>query len=129
MKKRYLSLSVQILLLCISLVLVLAIAISIIFMVNLNNLTEKSIKTQAEISLKYLNADLKRVLSGFTNMVESGAEIVNTLPRENSEEIFAGMSSIMPDILSLYYGTVVSRHAPDGFYVDSSGWEPVSRLS
>jgi len=50
MKKRHLSLSAQILTLGIALVVLVSLAISIIFMVNINSLTEKNIKKQAEIS-------------------------------------------------------------------------------
>jgi len=57
--KHHISLSVQILTLGIALVVLVSLAISIIFMVNINGLTEKNIKKQAEISLQYLNADLR----------------------------------------------------------------------
>ena len=30
----------------------------------------------------------------------------------------------MPDDFSLYYGTLISRYEPGGFYSDSSGWTP-----
>jgi hypothetical protein len=64
-RKRHISLSAQILTLGIALVVLVSLAISIIFMVNINGLTEKNIKKQAEISLQYLNADLRVVMTSF----------------------------------------------------------------
>ena len=30
----------------------------------------------------------------------------------------------MPEDFALYYGTLISRYEPGGFYSDSSGWNP-----
>jgi methyl-accepting chemotaxis protein len=94
-------------------------------MVNINSLTEKNIKKQAEISLQYLNADLRVVMTSFTDMVENGAAIFNAIPNSAAaENILIDLGATIPDVLSLYYGSVISRHAPGGMYIDSSGWEP-----
>ena len=125
MNKRHISLSAQILTLGIALVVLVSLAISIIFMVNINSLTEKNIKKQAEISLQYLNADLRVVMTSFTDMVENGAAIFNSIPdNAAAQNIFVDLGATIPDVLSLYYGSVVSRHSPGGIYIDSSGWEP-----
>ena len=124
MKKRRISLSLQILLLCFTVVVVVSLAISIIFIINTNRLTIKNLEAQANITIQYMNANIHGVMSGFTNIVENGAAIINTLPNEMIEDVLAKMSSTQPEIISMYYGTVVSRHAPDGFYADSSGWIP-----
>jgi methyl-accepting chemotaxis protein len=123
--KRRISLSAQILALGIILVVLVSLAISIIFMVNINSLTEKNIKTQAEIALHYLNADLRVVMTSFTDMVENGAAIFSSIPdRTAAENILVDLAATIPDVLSLYYGSVISRHLPGGMYIDSSGWEP-----
>jgi len=93
-------------------------------MVNINRLTEKSIKSQAEITLKYMDADLMWALTSFINIVENGATMISAIPDNDKEKVLADMSAPIPDILSFYFGTVASRFAPDGFYADSSGWEP-----
>jgi methyl-accepting chemotaxis protein len=58
-------------------------------------------------------------------MVENGAAIFNAIPDSASaENILIDLGATIPDVLSLYYGSVISRHSPGGIYIDSSGWEP-----
>ena len=125
MQKQHLPLSMQILILCISLVLTVSLAISFIFTANINRLTEKNIRIQSEITLNCLHANIQGVLNSFIELVESGASIIDTVGNPVMlEEILARMSATIPNILSMYYGTVASRFAQDGLYVDSTGWIP-----
>ena len=128
MKDRHLSLSAQILVLCICLVMLVTLAISIIFVINLDNISKESLKKEAEISMHYLNADLLGNLSAYVNLVESGAAVINTLintvPFEAMESVLEELSSPVPDAFDMYYGSAISRHAPEGIYIDSTGWEP-----
>ena len=128
MKKRRASLSTKILSLCFWLVVIVAIAISLIFMININRLTVNSLKEQALVTMEYLDANLLQVLTNYTDLVETTAAIfdyaITHSSPEEMEEAFLSLAETVPDVLSLYYGHVGSRHAPGGFYIDSSGWEP-----
>ncbi|MDR0448234.1 MAG: methyl-accepting chemotaxis protein [Treponema sp.] len=124
MKKRV-SLSLQVSVLCVLLVIVVAATVSTIFMVRISRLTEDDLKTQADITMQYLNADLLQALTPFIDMIENSAAIVNNLPsNELMADIMGRITKSVPDSFDMYYGSVVSRHAPDGFYVDSGYWDP-----
>ncbi|MDR2922473.1 MAG: methyl-accepting chemotaxis protein [Treponema sp.] len=127
-EKGHSSLTVQILILCISLVVLVAAAISVIFMVTIDHYSKQELETQSRISMQYLNADLQRVLTVNTAAVKTGAAIVNHVLSNSSVRIMNRLLEKIAnegqDIISMYYGTVVSRFAPNGLYFDSSDWQP-----
>jgi methyl-accepting chemotaxis protein len=127
-KKGHSSLTVRILILCVSLVVLVAAAISVIFIVSLDRYSKQELEIQSRISMQYLNADLQRVLAVNIDAVRTGASIVNHVLSNSNARIMPEMldkiAGAGQDIISMYYGTVVSRFAPNGLYFDSSGWEP-----
>jgi methyl-accepting chemotaxis protein len=127
-KKGHSSLTVRILILCVSLVVLVAAAISVIFIVSLDRYSKQELEIQSRISMQYLNADLQRVLAVNIDAVRTGAAIVNHVLSNSNARIMPEMldkiAGAGQDIISMYYGTVVSRFAPNGLYFDSSGWEP-----
>lgn len=128
MKKRHVSLSFQILALCFFLVLVVASAISVIFTLNLNHLNEANLKSQAETTMQYLEVDLYQTILPFMDLIKNGASIFNTIPtKEMTQTMLAQLAGTVPDIIDLYYGSVISMYAPGGLYVDTAGeWIPPS---
>jgi methyl-accepting chemotaxis protein len=123
--KKHVSLSVQILILCLSLVLVISAALAVASISTINQITEKNLFSTAEITMRYLNADMLRVITSFIDMVNSAAAIINTLPsHEMMETALAEIAKTVPDVFDLYYGTVISMHAPGGFFIDAGGWVP-----
>ena len=128
MKKHHRSLSFQILWLCIWLVVIAALAISVVFMININNLTLDALQKEALVTMQHLNSDLQKILINYTNLIDSSASIFDYALSHSSpqemEDAFLSLSETVPDVLSLYYGHVGSRHGPGGFYIDSSGWDP-----
>ena len=125
MSKRRSSLSAQILGLCIFLVITIALAVGIIFFININRIVEEDFKTQAEITMQYLNSDLRLFLNPFTNMIQSGGAFINDLPSQRlMETVFARNKETFPDILDLYYGTVTSMYAPGGYWISGDRWTP-----
>ena len=130
MKKRNKSLAVQILSLCIALVMLAVVTVSVIFMFNLERLTKQQLESQARVTMQYLDADLLRVLASYTDLVQTAASVINHVT-ENADRDAAGaamidMAANFPDVISLYYGSAVSRFAPGGMYIDSDGWDPPS---
>jgi methyl-accepting chemotaxis protein len=78
--------------------------------------------------MQYLNADLQRVLTVNIGAVKTGAAIVNHVLYNSNARIMNKLLDKIAnegqDIISMYYGTVASRFAPDGLYFDSTDWEP-----
>ncbi|MCL2069665.1 MAG: methyl-accepting chemotaxis protein [Treponema sp.] len=130
MKKRYKSLSVQILSLCIGLVVLAVVTVSIIFMLNLERLTKQQLEAQAHVTMQYLDADLLKVLASYTDLVHIAASVINHIvtntDRNTADAAMIDMAATVPDVISLYYGSAVSRFAPGGLYLDSDGWNPPS---
>jgi methyl-accepting chemotaxis protein len=123
--KRHISLSVQILILCLSLVLIISTAVSLVFMVNINNITEQNLRSAAEMTMLYLDADLQYALTPFLDMVNNAAAIINVLPSmETKQAVLARIVATVPDAFDLYYGTTVSMYAPGGYFVDAGSWIP-----
>jgi methyl-accepting chemotaxis protein len=123
--KRRISLSVQILILCLGLVLIISTVVSVVFMTNINRMTAENLRSRAEITMRYLNADIQQALIPFLDMVKSGAAIFNTLPSmETKETVLVQMIAAVPDAFDMYYGTAISRYAPGGYFLFASGWEP-----
>jgi methyl-accepting chemotaxis protein len=60
--------------------------------------------------------------------VRTGAATINHVLSNSNEQIMPDLldkiAGAGQDIISMYYGTVVSRFAPNGLYFDSTGWEP-----
>jgi methyl-accepting chemotaxis protein len=127
MKKRHASLAVQILTLCIALVMVVSLAISIIFMANINKLAEKTIKTESKLTMEYLNADIRAVLAAYTDLLEAGAAAFNIMPDyETKKKLLIELSGMTSDVFDMYFGTIISRYAPGGYYLGSTDWVPDS---
>jgi methyl-accepting chemotaxis protein len=125
MKKRHFPLVVQISILCLSLVLIISAAITAIFMNNISRMTEDNIKNVASVTMQYLNADLLHAITPFTDMVTTAAAIVNTTSDHKAmKNIMTNMMETVPAVFDLYYGTVESMYAPDGYFIDAGDWVP-----
>jgi methyl-accepting chemotaxis protein len=125
MKKKHASLAFQILVLCLSPVLLVSIVLSTVFMSNINRITEENLRSTAEITMRYLNADIQHALTPFLDMVSNGAAIFNTLPSTETQQlVLEQLTAAVPDAFDMYYGTAVSRYAPGGYVVFASGWVP-----
>ena len=122
--------AVQILSLFIGLVVLAVVTVSLIFMLNLNRLTRQQLEIQAQVTMQYLNAELLRVMSSYTDLVRTSSSVVNHLiagaTSDAAQAALVDMAATVPDILSLYYGSAGSRFAPEGIYLDSDLWEPPS---
>ncbi|AEF82259.1 methyl-accepting chemotaxis protein [Leadbettera azotonutricia] len=127
MKKGHFPLVVQISILCLSLVLIISAAITAIFMNNISRMTEDNIKSVASVTMQYLNADLLHAITPFTDMVTNTAAIVNNIDdHEIMNDMMVNIMETVPDVFDLYYGTLESMYAPNGYYIDAGGWVPDS---
>jgi methyl-accepting chemotaxis protein len=125
MKKKHASLAFQVLVLCLSPVILVSIVLSAVFMSNINRITEENLRSAAEITMRYLNADIQQALTPFLDMVENGAAIFNALPSmETKQLVLERITAAVPDAFDMYYGTTASRYAPGGYFLFASGWVP-----
>jgi methyl-accepting chemotaxis protein len=107
------------------LVLAISLTISVIFVVNINNLTKDNLKTQAEITMQYLNADLYQVLMPFRDIILNSAAFFNSLLSMGvMQNVLTQIKDANPDMLDMYYGTVASMYGPDGLWVTGDNWYP-----
>jgi methyl-accepting chemotaxis protein len=125
MKEKHLSLASQILVLCLSLVILISVVLSAVFMSNINRITEENLRSTAEMTMRYLNADIQYALTPFLDMVSNGAAIFHTLPSmETKQAVLERMIAAVPDAFDMYYGTTASRYEPGGYFLFASGWVP-----
>ncbi|MCL1992458.1 MAG: methyl-accepting chemotaxis protein [Spirochaetes bacterium] len=123
------SVAAQVLSLCIGLVVVSVVASTLIFTVNLGRVQRQDFAAKALVTMQFLNADLHRVLSSYTGLVETAAAVINNVIEGAAnhgaiEAAVRNMSETIPEVAFLYYHSAVSRFHPDGLFVDSTGWEP-----
>ncbi|MCL2480003.1 MAG: cache domain-containing protein, partial [Treponema sp.] len=125
MRKKHLALSIQILILCLSLILIISAAITTIFYVNINRIEEKNIGEKANVTMQYMNSHLARTLSPFIDLIRSGASYFSLLPSwQTMNDVMINIKNAYPDLLDIYYGSVVSMYAPGGLWVSGDEWYP-----
>ncbi|ULQ58931.1 methyl-accepting chemotaxis protein [Brucepastera parasyntrophica] len=125
MKRKHLSLFVQILILCLTLVLVISITLSIVFMYNIQKIIENNLRSTAEITMKYLDMDIQYTLSPSFDMTESIASFADRVESHTLlQDILHDVLETNPDAFECYYGTVISRYEPGGYFVAGTGWNP-----
>jgi methyl-accepting chemotaxis protein len=107
------------------LVIVISVVFSVIFMSNINKITGENLRSTAEMTMRYINTDIQCALTPFLDMVNNGAAIFDSLPSvETKLDVLIQTVATVPDAFDMYYGTVISRHAPGGYVVFSSGYVP-----
>ncbi|WP_010255680.1 methyl-accepting chemotaxis protein [Treponema primitia] len=124
MKKRYVSLSLQILLLCLGLVLTISTIFSVIFMTNLSKITEKNLRSNADITMRYLNADIQNALAPAIQMTTQAASFAADVPSlESFDRILKDILSTNSTVFEMYFGTLASRF-DGGYFVTATDWAP-----
>jgi methyl-accepting chemotaxis protein len=123
--KKHASLASQVLVLCLSLVVLISIVLSAVFMSNINRRAKENLHDMAEMTMRYLNADIQHALSPFLDMVNNGAAIFDTLPSmETKRAVLERTTASVPDAFDMYYGTTASRYESGGYFVFASDWVP-----
>ena len=125
MSKKQLPLAIQIMILCLGLVVVISVTITAIFYVNIDRITEEDIKEKAGVTIQYIISHLVGSLTPFYDLIECGAAYMNYLPSEEvMNNVLYNITNVYPDVLDLYYGTVVSMYAPGGIWISGDNWYP-----
>lgn len=86
---------------------------------------EKTTIQLVQISTEKMASDVNNILSQYYERVKSlaTAAITVTSP-ETVHKAAINLTDEFHEDFSLYYATAISRFDENGFYVDSSGWEP-----
>jgi methyl-accepting chemotaxis protein len=126
MKKRYISLSVQILLLCLGSVLTVSTIFAAVFMINLSKITEKNLRSNAYITMRYLNADIQNALAPAIQMTTQAAAFAADVPSpESFDSILKDILTTNSTVFEMYFGTIVSRF-DGGRFITATDWAPYS---
>jgi len=125
MKRKHLSLALKIVLSNVLPMIVLTAFITVTFAGLLKQTSTNDIQKITEASADKLNNQISFIINNYSLSVK---QLKNILQSNHTKEAgllaVEGLTADMPDDFSLYYGTAISRYEPDGFYVDSSGWNP-----
>ena len=123
--KRRVSISLEIFLLSVVPVIIVSVVSSWVGYYSTTKSIEKTTVQLAEISAGKLSSDLEGLLTHYFERVKG---LANTGVREHTQELMQEASEEfaidLPELLSLYFATDISRFQEGGFYVDSSGWIP-----
>ena len=125
MKKNKLSLAHKLLLSNVLPMVALAAFITVTFTFLLKSTTNNDVRKIAEITVDKLNGDISDIMTDYSaSLIHLRDMIVDSHNEETGKMIVESMTKQLPGDFSLYYATNISRFEPEGFYVDSSDWEP-----
>lgn len=125
MKNKHISLSTKMVLGNILPLVLASTFIIVSFLIALNKAINTDIEKITGISIENIDDKISAFIQKYEIQVDNLKNILQE--RHNKETAdFAAMALTvdMPDDFSIYYGTLISRYEPGGFYSDSSGWTP-----
>ncbi|MDO5772736.1 MAG: methyl-accepting chemotaxis protein [Spirochaetales bacterium] len=125
MKNKHISLSTKMVLGNILPLVLVSTFIIISFLIALNKAINTDIEKITETSIENLDSKISAIIQKYEIQID---HLKNILKERHNKEIAdlaaTALTVDMPDDFSLYYGTLISRYEPGGFYSDSSGWNP-----
>jgi methyl-accepting chemotaxis protein len=114
----------KIAILCLCLALGISIAFTVVSLINLANITDKNLRSTAELTMRYLNLDIHNAILPSLDLTNSVAAMV---PQIKSfplmEDIFHDMLPSVSAVFELYYGTAISRF-DGGNFATATDWAP-----
>ena len=114
----------RITILCLSLVLAISIIFTVVTLVNLKNITNRSLHSKAELTVRSLNLDVGNAILPAIDATNNMAAIVPQIQTyEEMKHVFHELLSIVPGVFEMYYGTVTSRF-DGGQFVTATDWDP-----
>lgn len=125
MKKKHISLSTKMILGNILPLVLVSTFIIISFLIALNKAINTDIEKITETSIENLDSKISAIIQKYEIQIDHLKNILKeSHNKETANLAVTALTVDMPDDFSLYYGTLISRYEPDGFYSDSSGWTP-----
>ena len=97
------------------------------FLIVLNKTINTDIEKITKTSIENLDGKISTIIQGYETQIDYLRNIVKEKhDKETADLATKALTVNMPEDFSLYYGTLISRYEPGGFYSDSSGWNPDS---
>ena len=111
-------------LLCLSLVLAISVIFTAVTLVNLKNITTRSLYSKAELTVRFLNRDVQNAILPAIDATNNAAAIVPQIQTyDEMKHVFHELLSIVPGVFEMYYGTVISRF-DGGQFITATDWDP-----
>jgi len=114
----------RIIALCLFPVITISIIFTLVSLVNLSDITDRHIKSTAEITMRYLNIDVHNAILPALDLTDSAAAVIPQI--ESFDQLKLVLNSMLPTVSSafeMYYGTVVSRF-DGGSFAAATDWDP-----
>lgn len=125
MKKKHISLSTKMVLGNILPLVLASTFIIVSFLIALNKAINTDIEKITGISIENIDDKISAFIQKYEIQVDNLRNILQERHNKETADFAATALTVdMPDDFSIYYGTLISRYEPGGFYSDSSGWTP-----
>jgi methyl-accepting chemotaxis protein len=126
MKRRTIPLSLQIIVLCVSLVLAVSAVISAVTLRSISRITGANLRHIAAITMRYLDSDIRIVLSSPFGKTASLAAIIESVPLENRKAVLEKAVAVDNEIPQVLYATTISRLEPGGYILYATDYQPAA---
>jgi methyl-accepting chemotaxis protein len=114
----------RIIVLCLSLVFTISAVFTALNLVNIVNITNRNLKSTAELTMRYLNLDINAAILPALDLTNSVAAMVPQIDSfDDMGDIFESMLPTVPSVFEIYYGTALSRFE-GGSFATATDWEP-----
>lgn len=125
MKNKHISLSTKMVLGNILPLVLASTFIIVSFLIALNKAINTDIEKITGISIENIDDKISAFIQKYEIQVDNLRNILQERHNKETADFAAtALTADMPDDFSIYYGTLISRYEPGGFYSDSSGWTP-----
>lgn len=124
-KTNHITLAQEILIGSLIPLLLVAFFLMAIFFANVNKLVSANIKSEVSYTTADVNSKLEQIMSPNISVLESFATIAEGI--QDSDTLNVSIHKLANGLMSessMYFATAESRFSENGFYVDSSDWEP-----
>ena len=117
----------RITILCLFLVISISIIFTVVNLVNLNGVTNRNLKSTAELTMRYINLDIQYAILPALDLTNSVAAFApDILPFDDLDPILEDMLPTVESVFEIYYGTAVPR-VEGGRFATATDWDPYAR--
>ncbi|MCQ2583554.1 MAG: methyl-accepting chemotaxis protein [Treponema sp.] len=125
MGKKKISIAKEIVIVNSIMLVIISVFLLIGFTVLTTSTINNSVSQIVNKSVEGLSTEVDRIMLPYTYKLNNFALVAEKSKDEKFlDQTINILVEGMPEDFSLYYSTIESRFSRDGFYIDSSGWEP-----
>ncbi len=122
--KKKIKLSTQLGVAFVSVAVFIALVIGGLFFTIMRSTLNEEMEETSIVTMDYIVSDISFAITSATEVTNSTASFINTVPRENVKDVLVKSLSTVPNAFEIYYGTVISKWAPGGFFETGTDWNP-----